>query len=209
MRQIIKGNEPVSLTDFKVNFPTLKYENLSPGHEVVRVDIRSFCLREQYYICGYCCDRISINNSHNEHIVPQSNTIGQSLTLDYNNIVVSCESKNHCGHKKKEQIIATTPLMISCENDIIYQLNGKMKHTNPNAQNSINVLNLRNRGLTNKRKAVIDIILFEYVGNLDNLALEESYYLKMIMEEISQPDVDGKLEAFSPVVVNVLKQFLT
>ncbi len=208
MRRITKGEEPQSLINFKRDFPHLKYEDLKNHSVSVRVDIRDSCLIEQYYLCAYCCNRITVNDSHNEHIVPQSNVEGQNLTLDYSNIVASCQSSNHCGHKKKEDLISLTPLDINCESDIIYQLNGKMTHRNQNAQSTINVLNLRDKGLTRKRKELIDIILFEYVEDLSNLALEESYYLQLIIDEISQPNDEGKLEAFSPIIVNVLKQFL-
>jgi uncharacterized protein (TIGR02646 family) len=209
MRQIIKVIEPQSLTNFKVTFPTSKYEDLSGGNETIRIDIRNSCLREQNYLCAYCCDRITISDSHNEHIIPQSDVSGRNLTLDYNNIVASCQSNNHCGHKKKKQLISLTPLMPNCEVDIIYLLNGKMTHRNQNAQNTISVLNLRDRGLANKRKSVIDIVLFQYVEDLNNLALEDTEYLEMIIDEINIPSIDGKLEAFTPVIVNVLRQFLS
>lgn len=207
MRRIIKDIEPQSLTDFKINNPTLKYQDLVGGYENVRIDIRTSCLIEQYYLCAYCCDLITINDSHNEHIIPQSHATGENLTLDFNNIVASCQSNNHCGHKKQNQLIDTTPLVSNCETDIIYQLNGKITHKNPSSQKTINVLNLRDGGLTYKRKSIIDIILFEYVDDLDNLSLEDSEYLEMIIQEISIP-TNGKLEAFVPVVISALRNFL-
>lgn len=209
MRRITKGVEPQSLTQFKVDFPSLKYNDLDNGHENVRIDIRSSCLYEQFYLCAYCCDRITINNSHNEHIIPQGSPLGQNLTLDFDNIVASCQSRNHCGHRKDNKIINVTPLMASCENEIVYQLNGKMTHRSQNAQSTISTLNLRNGGLVNKRKSIIDIVLFQYVEDLTELALEENEYLELIIDEIIQPDSDGKLEAFSPVIVNILSQFLS
>lgn len=208
MRKISKGPEPQSLTDFKHSFPALKYDNLTPGYENVRIDIRDSCIKEQFFLCAYCCDRITISDSHNEHVIPRSDTIGTNLTLDYKNIVASCQARTHCGHKKGEHIINTTPLMDCCESDIIYQLNGKMTHRNPNAQNAINILNLRDGGLKNKRKSIIDIILFEYVEDLEDLALEDPEYLRMIIDEISKVDKDGKLEAFSPIIINILRQYL-
>lgn len=209
MKKINKRNEPQSLTDFKNSFPMLKYENLTPGYEQVRIDIRNSCIGEQFFLCAYCCNRITISDSHNDHIIPQSDTIGANLTLNYENIVASCQASNHCGHKKGEHKISVTPLMDCCESDIIYQLNGKMTHRNPNAQSTINILNLRDRGLNNKRKNIIDLILFQYVEDLNNMVLEDPEYLKMIIDEISQVDQHGKLEAFSPVIINVLRQFLS
>lgn len=208
MRRIDKLNEPMSLTQFKLNNLSLKYIDLANGHENVRIDIRQSCVNEQFFLCAYCCDRITTITSHNEHIIPQNSLLGNNLTLDYDNIVASCQTNNNCGHKKGNSLINLTPLMIECENEVIFQLNGKITHTTPRAQETINILNLRNKGLENKRKQVIDIILFEYVDDLNNLRLEEDYYLELIIEELSQVDISGKLEAFSPVIINVLRQFL-
>lgn len=209
MKRINKRDEPNSLTNFKVNNPTLKYSDLSNGNENVRIDIRNSCIVEQFFLCAYCCNRITFNTSHNEHIVSQNSILGRSLTLDFNNIIASCESKKHCGHKKGNNDIALTPLMPQCETEVIYQLNGKMRHSTPRAQSTIDTLQLRNNGLANARKQIIDIVLFEYVDNLIDLNLEEDYYLQSIIDEISQTDENGKLEAFSPVIINVLRQFIS
>lgn len=208
MKRIIKGIEPASLTVFKSSFPNLKYINLSPGHEHVRIDIRRSCLEDQYYLCAYCSDRIELNSCHNEHIIPQGSLNGENLTLEYSNIVASCQSKNHCGHKKDKQIINLSPLDRNCENNIVYQLNGKMTHVTPAAQQTINVLNLRNSGLVYKRKSVIDLVLFTYVDDLIDLDIENKEYLEDVINELSQPDANGKLEAFSPIIINVIKNFI-
>jgi len=208
MRQILKDKEPESLTQFKIANPSLKYENLKDGFESIRIEIRNACVKNQFFLCAYCCDRITLKESHNEHILPQSHSLGQSLTLDYNNIIASCQSLNHCGHRKKNQLIDINPLQKNCETDIIYLINGKMTHKNQSAQSTINVLNLRESSLKNKRKNIIDIILFEYVEDINTLALEDSEYLKLIIEEISKPDEHGKLEAFTPVIINVLNNFI-
>jgi uncharacterized protein (TIGR02646 family) len=209
MRKIIKNTEPESLTNFKTTFPLLKYRDLVGIHSQVRVDIRSSCISDQYHLCAYCCDRITLNSSHNDHIISQKSTEGESLTLNYLNIVASCQSKNSCGHKKNNQVINITPLMDNCERDIIYLLNGKMTHKSQDAQRTISVLNLRNKGLENKRKNVIDLILFNYVDELTSLSLEEPEYLELIIEDITKPSHEGKLEAFVPIIVNVLRGFLS
>lgn len=209
MKRINKSAEPNSLTIFKGNNPISKYSDLSNGNEHVRVDIRNACIAEQFFLCAYCCNRITTNTSHNEHVVSQNSISGRNLTLEYNNIVASCNSKNHCGHKKANFDIALTPLMPECEIEVIYQLNGKMRHTTPRAQRMIDTLQLRNNALANTRKQIIDLVLFEYVDDLIDLNIEEDDYLRLIIDEISQPDIDGKLEAFAPVIANVLRQFVS
>jgi uncharacterized protein (TIGR02646 family) len=210
MRKINKNAEPISLTDFKINNPSLKYSNLSQGNDQVRIDIRVANLKEQFYLCGYCCNKINETNSHNEHIIPQNSVLGSTLTLDFeNNIIASCNSVVHCGHKKGNNTIDLTPLMSECESEIVYQLNGKMTHTTQRAQATINTLQLRNPALENKRKIIIDIILFDYVEDITDLKLEEDWYLNEIIKEISTPDNNGKVEAFVPIIVNVVKQFIS
>ena len=105
MRRIDKLNEPISLTQFKINNLGLKYIDLANGNENVRIDIRESCVNEQFFLCAYCCDRITATSSHNEHIIPQNSVLGENLTLDYNNIVASCQSNNNCGHKKDNNLI--------------------------------------------------------------------------------------------------------
>ncbi len=208
MRRINKGLEPNSLTQLRISKPNYRYKDLIGPHGNIRVDIRQSCINEQFSLCAYCCDRIDNTSSHNEHIIPQKDPTGENLTLEYTNIVASCESKKHCGHFKKKNIIPLTPLMNTCEVDIIYQLNGKMTHRTPNAQQTIGILNLRNSALSEKRKKIIDLIIFEYVGDLREMALEDAEFLEIIIDELKTPDDDGKLEAFAPIVVNVLKQFI-
>lgn len=208
MRLINKGVEPVSLTRLKVIQPNFKYQDLIGPYNIIRVDIRKSCIIEQFSLCAYCCDRITSNSSHNEHIIPQSDPIGANLSLDYTNIIASCESKNHCGHFKKNNIIPLTPLMNTCESDILFQLNGKMTSRNPNAQQTIAILNLRNAALSEKRRKVIDLILFEYVDDLSEMVLEDAEFLELMIDELKNPNVDGKLEAFAPVIINVLRQFI-
>ena len=210
MKKINKNPEPISLTNFKINNSSLKYLDLNIGFQDIRIDVRTNCLIDQFYLCGYCCNRIDEKTCHNEHIIPQNSVEGENLTLDFdNNIIASCNASLHCGHKKDNNKIDLTPLMTECESEIIYQLNGKMTHTTPRAQATITTLGIRNKSLENKRKQIIDLILFEYVDDLSNLNIEEDYYLELIIDELSKPNVDGRLEAFVPVITNVIRQYIS
>jgi hypothetical protein len=68
VRKIVKGNEPKALSQWKRHHPDGQYQDLS---KVERQAIRNACLKEQYYLCAYCCQRIDDKNSHNEHIQAQ------------------------------------------------------------------------------------------------------------------------------------------
>lgn len=62
---------------------------------------------EQNYLCGYCESRVTLDDSHIEHIKPKSIDY-DNLTFEYSNLLVSCDGKCHvdgkqpltCGHKK-------------------------------------------------------------------------------------------------------------
>ena len=70
--------------------------------------LKEYLLKEeQNYLCGYCEAKISLDNSHVEHIKPKSLDY-DNLTFDYYNLLVSCNGicfseQNKpitCGHKK-------------------------------------------------------------------------------------------------------------
>ncbi|RKW39161.1 MAG: hypothetical protein D8B60_10585, partial [Moraxella sp.] len=94
MRKIQKADEPASFTKYKQHNPTHQYKDLND--EIVRQDIRKKCTEEQYYLCAYCCKEISGTNmdTMNEHIQPRHHY--PNLSMDFNNIVASCNQKGHC-----------------------------------------------------------------------------------------------------------------
>jgi len=62
---------------------------------------------EQNYLCGYCEAKVTLDDSHVEHIKPKKLDY-DNLTFNYNNLLVSCNgicfSKSNkpitCGHRK-------------------------------------------------------------------------------------------------------------
>ncbi|MDM8568744.1 retron system putative HNH endonuclease [Thiotrichales bacterium HSG1] len=165
MQKINKGKEPEKLTRWKHRNPTNCYKNLT---EKERQSIRQICLKEQYYLCAYCCYSISMEDSHNEHIQPQS--IESKQTLNFHNIVASCEKPNQCGKAHGKKIMSLTPLMIECETELKYYLSGKVKGTTERATNTINILNLGdgNKALINKRKQLVDALIYRYGERPEN-----------------------------------------
>lgn len=79
MRTINKGTEPSSLTDWKRRNPHSSYQELT---EDIRRDIREHALKEQFYLCAYCCQRIKdVDACHNEHVEAQH--LNNKRTLDF------------------------------------------------------------------------------------------------------------------------------
>ncbi|MFA0173316.1 TIGR02646 family protein, partial [Vibrio splendidus] len=100
MRKITKraGYEPQPLTDWKRANPNKRYSQLKDG--AVRQAIRSEALEEQYYLCGYCCQALSGDGDcHNEHVEAQD--LNQNRTLDFSNIIASCNTSKQCGDSHK------------------------------------------------------------------------------------------------------------
>jgi uncharacterized protein (TIGR02646 family) len=100
MRYITKSQIPQFFTDDTLD--------LSVWDEYMKKrTLKKYLLKEeQNYLCGYCEAKVTLDNSHLEHIKPRH--LDDSLIFDYNNLLVSCNGvcfseKNQqvtCGHKK-------------------------------------------------------------------------------------------------------------
>ncbi|MEZ8068300.1 TIGR02646 family protein [Vibrio sp. FF145] len=212
MRKITKraGYEPQQLTDWKRANPNKRYPQLKDGG--VRQAIRMEALAEQHFLCGHCCQALSGDGDcHNEHVEAQD--LNQNRTLDFSNIIASCNTLNQCGDSHKSQALPLTPFMDECETDLVFKLSGRVSGKSPDAIETIRVLNLgdrdsNNKSLIAKRKAAVHSLLWQYSIDPDaDPELEDDEIIEMMIDDLSTP-ADGKLEAFSPVVVNVLKQWI-
>jgi uncharacterized protein (TIGR02646 family) len=149
-------------------------------------------VKEQYYLCAYCCGRIDTKKSHNEHIEPRNPKHGVShKSLNYDNLVASCygfQGEKTCGCKKQndyDEKKFVSPLMPSCEDVFDYYPNGEIEGDTY----TINLLNLDSYKLRKAREAVYNTIM-----SMD----EESIRLAYLNEE------DEMLQPF----VNVIKWYL-
>lgn len=138
MRAIHKGAEPTSLVSWKRVNPQKSYIDLTPD---IRRDIREKALKEQYYICAYCCQQIrNVDNCHNEHLEPQK--VNPKRTLDFTNIVASCNTPNQCGRAHESRHLPLTPLMSECETELRFKISGRVEGLSERATTAIQVLNL-------------------------------------------------------------------
>ncbi len=210
MRKITKVNgfEPGSLTQWKAGNPLGSYKDLT---FIVRQDIREECLKEQYYLCAYCCQSISGVNDDcmNEHV--EARRLAPRRSLDFTNIVASCTTPMQCDDSHGSQPLPLTPFMVECETDFEFKLSGRVSGKTQQAIDSIQTLNLgdkeqNNRSLIEKRKQFISSILLTN-GVDPSDGLDDNELIEMVINDISSP-VNGRLEAFGPVVVNVLKTWI-
>ncbi len=110
MRKIEKGNEPASLQTWKKRQQHGSYTKIS---DTVRQDIREACVAEQFYLCAYCCERISgKEDTVNEHV--EARKLAPNRSLDFGNIVASCKTTNQCDSAHGSQSLPLTPLMAEC-----------------------------------------------------------------------------------------------
>ncbi|MFJ2487125.1 TIGR02646 family protein [Pseudomonas sp. NPDC087639] len=206
MRKIIKGTEPVSLTRWKRANNTATYRDL-PNEE--SRSIRTACISEQFGLCAYCCQSINVDAAHNEHVQAQDKT--PARTLDFTNIVASCENRHHCGHGRKTQPLKLTPFMDECETELKFYLSGLVVGETARAQTAIEALNLghteeSNRGLIGKRKALVDALIYRAGVLPDELPqIEDKEFLDRLLDDLLVPK-GQKLDPFSPVLVNVIRQ---
>ena len=160
MIYINKQNEPKWLNEFKEKNPRADYDSeIFTEH---KAELKRELLKEQKYLCAYCCCRISMEKSHNEHIEPRHPKTGVSnRSLDYNNLVASCygfQGEKTCGPKKQneydeEQFIS--PLDMECEKRFRYYPNGVMEGDTY----TIELLNLNSYRLRKAREAVYETIM--------------------------------------------------
>lgn len=210
MRKItkIKKGEPVSFVKWKKKNPAGKYSDLNQNPDI-RQDIRSAALKEQNYLCAYCCILLSgSGDCHNEHVEAQNTS--PNLTVEYSNIIVSCNTCNQCGKAHDSKHLLLTPFMDECETELKFYISGRVEGLSKRAKSAIEILNLgdseqNNRKLIEKRKSLVDSLL--WTNGIDpNQGLDDEELIKATVKDILQP-MNGKLESFAPVVANILRNY--
>ena len=168
MLYIEKSGEPLFLSDFKRKNPTKTYD--SEEFAKLRVELKKVLIKEQKGLCAYCCGKIAEEKSHNEHIEPQNPGIYSSdKSLEYTNIVASCNNQKTCGNKKGNQYDSAkfvSPLDKNCEEKFKYYADGTIEGDTY----TIDLLNLNDYGLKSARKAV-----FRALINLNKDMIKECY----------------------------------
>ncbi len=162
MIYINKQQEPEFLIEFKKKYPKKDYD--SDEFFQYRSVLNESLRREQRGLCAYCCSRIEQGKSHNEHLEPRHpGTYISKRTLDYTNIVASCNNQNTCGKRRENAynpdkfIVPTNP---ECENIFDYHLDGIIEGD----EYTIDLLNLNDSLLVQARKSVVKI-LQQYQGD--------------------------------------------
>lgn len=102
--------------------------------------------------------------------------------------------------------------MDECETELKFKINGQVEGLTERARETIRILNLgdcekSNKSLIEKRKKIIySILLSEGIDPSEGL--DDDDLLNDLMDKLAKPDDKEKLESFSPIIINVLKQWL-
>lgn len=181
----IKKEEPEWFYELKNAHKRWNYRDL-PSPE--RRNLRKSLLEDQYYLCGYCCCEIDLEESHTEHLKPRSKHPKQAL--DYQNLIASCsgykDNLNTCGKKKDDSDAdIVLPTDLKCENQFEYSFDGRIIGKNQKAEETIKTLNLNSYALRQARKSVLEAAFYWEKDDA------EVYY------NIPQ---DGRLPAFCNIV---------
>lgn len=166
MKQITKSAEPREFAVWKSDDKMSRRPNWDRVRSHVRSVIHESLMREQGFICCYCESRISMDDSHVEHLRPRRRY--RLLQLDYSNLLCSCLREqaagepSHCGPRKGswfDEEMFISPLQEDCETRFRFTANGEIHPRSSSdvaAATTINRLALDLPKLNALRKAVMD-----------------------------------------------------
>jgi len=114
---------------------------------------------------------------------------------------------DHCDNAHGSQALPLTPFVPECESQLRYKISGRVEGLTDRARETIRVLNLgdtelANKALIEKRKRLCDALL--WTNGVDpEEGLEDEELVRMLIGDLLQPK-DQRLEAFAPVLVNIM-----
>ena len=133
MKQITKAAEPRAFADWKSADKMAHRPNWNRVDSETKTLVHGSLIQEQGSICCYCESRITVDNSHVEHLRPRNRY--RHLQLDYSNLLCSCLREqppgepDHCGHKKAswfDETMLISPLQQGCETRFRFTANGEI-----------------------------------------------------------------------------------
>ncbi len=142
------------------------------------VSLKEQLRQEQKGLCCYCCQILEAQTTI-EHL--KSRDKYPKLTFDYTNLLLSCQQSKQCDNAKGNNDLELTPLMIECNEEITLKINGELNPKSKRAEQAINLLNLNNVDLCQRRKQVIKS-LFNTDDRLDKETLESMFQFMDIEE---------------------------
>lgn len=193
MKKIDRQKEPEFWSKYKKMHPKEQYRDLekTAGGNKLRSDLREFLIQSQHGLCAYCCRRIDLDHSLNEHIKPQSTYPKESM--NYENLIATCKTEGinpTCGVKKDnyyDERLFVSPLESDCEEKFVFYPNGQIKGLGECGEYTCKILSLNSYELQRARMAQ-----YKVCASYKNAEMVHSYFLL--------PDEEGNLEAYSDMI---------
>lgn len=193
MKKIDRWEEPEFWAQYKKMHPRQRYSDLKMTEDgnQVRRNLREYLLQSQHGLCCYCCRKIGMEDSLNEHIRPQNAYPKQ--TMEYANLIASCKTEGinaTCGSKKDKEYdedLFVSPLSEECEKYFEFYPNGQVSGVGTSGEYTCKLLNLDAYELQRARRAQYKIC--------DSYQDPEMVYLLFLT-----PDQDGVLEPFADMI---------
>ena len=171
MFQVAK-NEPKFFIDTKrkVEKPNENSAWSDENIRSIRSELASYILKEQNGLCIYCEKIVEDypNDCHIDHFRKRDSNFFPNKTLNYHNLLISCNSKNRCAKYKDKHISKgdykkfIDPVIENPEDFLEYTFYGELepkeflnKNDKEKAEFTIKILNLNDRGLVEERKNII------------------------------------------------------
>lgn len=171
MRYIDKADEPVDFAAWKRSGESLGNPEWTPRYDQLqnpeKSSLKRSLMAEQSGVCCYCERPITDDDSHIEHIDPQSSVTGSARTVDYDNLLCSCLREKApgkpftCGHARGDWYGPgyISPLEPDCASHFAYRDDGSMLPARANdhrAAETIARLRLEDPILKAMRKGALD-----------------------------------------------------
>ncbi|MBB5723212.1 uncharacterized protein (TIGR02646 family) [Loktanella ponticola] len=165
MKLIIKSQEPTSFASWK----NLANSDWQPSWDNLQNPEKTFLLErlifDQKGICCYCECRISVEDSHIEHIVPRS--ASANLQLEFPNLLASCLKETQkgqpltCGKARGDWNEAgyLNPCEQGSKDEIVYLMDGKVSANSRHCEEFVSRLNLNSRLKIDGRLAAASVII--------------------------------------------------
>lgn len=181
------------MKEYRERHPNKRYADLGESAEgnVLRQRLRGFLIQSQHGLCAYCCRKISLEQSLNEHIKPQATYPKE--TMEYENLVASCRNEGGnatCGVRKKDEYngkLFVSPLDEDCEEKFIFYPNGQMDGVGESGEYTCRLLNLNAYELQRARMAQ-----YKVCSSFRDEEMVHSYFLV--------PDQDGEMAAYADMI---------
>jgi uncharacterized protein (TIGR02646 family) len=207
MRHIQKTEEPQSFSEWKAiesQTPNCTYENFKNPQ---KRELHEVLLQEQGYLCCYCEIQIARQHSHIEHVKPQNPY--SELSLDYFNLLASCQGENtppykkpiHCGQKKGNELLKVSPLDPNCTDFFRYTEAGEIvpaqNGNEQEAEDTIEILGININKLIRLRKSAIEGL---DINSLTQIEIQE------LIQAMTQRDINRQPDEFFSTLIYVLDQ---